>query len=356
MLHGSKHGRSGPNDNLHLIIPDSSPFIITLSKGQAAVENGDIVPKTPLEASHRLGRQGNLRYKNNDLFPLLQDKIRCLHIDLGLAAACYTMQQQGSVSDTNAHQNRLHCFFLLFVEYGRDGGNLLCLPWIPIGLFFPDPDISPFPKGVNTGPGCTGQLQQLPCRHPVSMLQGPQNTGHFGGTVLHGGNPLLQGICIGQINHLLCLPLYIPPDTGRDAAADRFDQHTVILLFHPVNQGYHAFSQNRMGIHQLFQRLDFFLRDIGFFVQRQNIPLEDTAAERDLNPQADFDFVGKGRRNAVMKQFIQGRMRLIDHHSGILSVFQRHALLSPFPCPAEWESGFLRQTKKGTRYLFKTMR
>ncbi|MNC40825.1 hypothetical protein D3C75_895640 [compost metagenome] len=77
---------------------DFAPFIITLPVGQPAVHHRHISAESALEAFYHLGGQGNFRNQHNGFFPFIQTGLDGLHINLGFAAAGYTVQQEHSVA------------------------------------------------------------------------------------------------------------------------------------------------------------------------------------------------------------------------------------------------------------------
>ena len=115
----SKDGRSGANNNLSIAAFHLAPFIILFTIGQARVKNGNLVPKTCYKTLRHLRSQGNLRYKQNSSFALIQGPLDNLQVNLCLPTSCNPLKKEGRLMTANRTDNRITRLPLLWIQLQR---------------------------------------------------------------------------------------------------------------------------------------------------------------------------------------------------------------------------------------------
>ena len=93
-LKGAKDGGAGPDGDAHLSPQDPSPLVIPFPLSEPAVEQGEILSESILEAGEKLRGQRYLRDENDRLFPQGQHLLNGPEVDFRLSASGDPMDQK----------------------------------------------------------------------------------------------------------------------------------------------------------------------------------------------------------------------------------------------------------------------
>src|SRR5699024_6574929 len=117
-----KDGRSRTDGNTLLALLQGAPGLITFPVAQPAVQHGNIITKNHIKTLDDLWSKPDFGDQHQPALPLLQCYPEGVNIDLRLAAAGNTMQQEGvELVFIQRLTNLLKSLLLLFIQSIQPG-------------------------------------------------------------------------------------------------------------------------------------------------------------------------------------------------------------------------------------------